>query len=233
MLAMVIDHRQEKLLRGGLGQVFEPIVHLRMKEQGLGPSVVDDMVDQKNQFIVKFPSEAMKVTVIKVKEDISKLNAGDYGEPDKSNFACIDAILRLKDGTFVLIQITLGDEHPFKGLRLLELLDLLPQQREYPLIFVTVEGNNKLFRAQKYQQSGSEQAMEPTGKLRQVHQYVYHFPLVPPDVNADGSALPVLSSPPNPPPDRRVVARHATSSQTTSDDDDDFVSPAPIKYTNR
>jgi len=173
--------------------VFEPLVHLRMKDHGLGPIVISNMDDTKKQFILELPSNAMPVVVIKAAADMTKLNYGDYGEPDKGNFPCIDAVVRLKDGTFVLIQTTVGNEHPIKGERLKDILALLPAQKEYPLVFMTVEGNDQLCGSQKLLCADGKKALQkPTGLLKDVRQYVYHLPLLPP-VAPSAIKAPVLS----------------------------------------
>jgi hypothetical protein len=191
LLKLVMDHRQEARLRGGLGQVFEPLVHLRMKEHGLGPILITDLDEEKKQFTVGLPSKRMPVLVIRALADVAKLKPGEYGEPDKGKFACIDAAVKLDDGSVVLFQTTVGDEHPIKGKRLLDILDLLPEQKEYPLIFVTVEGNQTLSGSQKLLTADSKKQLDTlTGRLQDVKQYVYRMPLIPKP--AKGEAPPVL-----------------------------------------
>jgi len=193
VLKLVLDHRREPGLRGGLGQVFEPIVHLRMKQLGLGPIVVFDLDDKKKTFAVDLPSKPMPVAVVREEEDLGNLQPGEYGEPDKGNFPCIDSAVKLADGTVLLIQATVGDQHPIKGERLKDLLKLLPPQKQYPLIFVTVESNNVLSGNQTFLGADGKKVLTKlSGRLSKIRQYVYYLPLLTPKSASLEKSLPLL-----------------------------------------
>jgi len=180
LLKLVIEHRGESRVRAGLGQIFEPIVHRRMKHFGLGTITVFDLDDPSQSCTVPLPSKPMRVVTISTNDDLKHLQPGDYGEPDKMNFPCIDAAVKLLNGTVVLFQITVGDKHPIKGTKLSELLALLPAQPFYPLVFVTCEGNDKLSSSQVFLGAEGKRILKVLPpRLGEVLQYVYKLPLVP------------------------------------------------------
>jgi len=101
--------------------------------------------------------------------------------------------VKLVDGSVLLMQATVGDEHPIKGKWLLDMLNLLPEQKEYPLIFVTCEGNDMLKYRQKYLGADGKKVLKTlAGRLLRVKQYIYHMPLLAPVNPVLNTALPLL-----------------------------------------
>jgi len=102
--------------------------------------------------------------------------------------------VKLADGTVLLINATVGDQHPIKGERLKDLLKLLPPQKQYPLIFVTVESNNVLSGNQAFLRvDGKKILTKLSGRLPKVRQYVFYLPLVTPKSPSLDNSLPLLS----------------------------------------
>merc|ERR1712096_486559 len=105
-----------------------------------------------------------------------------YFEPEHSNFAVLDALIRCEGGCGLLsphigLQATTTLEHPIAMARLKEHLEHLGEPPSFDLVFVVPQNIFGEFRYQKYHTIGNRPATSIDKAMSKVKQWVLELPV--------------------------------------------------------